>query len=56
MLKGFGGLKPLQDRLEALIYTHLVTTSSLEAAEYIQKFTAKIHAGAVGTLGFLAFR
>ncbi len=55
MLKGFGGLKPIQDKLYNLIYTHLVTTSSLEAAEYIQRFTEKVHAGAVGTVGFLAF-
>ncbi len=55
MLKGFGGLKPLQARLESIVYTHLVTTSSLQAAEYIQKFTEKVHAGAIGSVGFLAF-
>src|SRR3989304_9285609 len=48
MLKAFGGLTPIQERLESLVYTHLVTTSSLQAAEYIQKFIEKVHAGALG--------
>ena len=55
MLKAFGGLTPIQERLETLVYTHLVTTSSLQAAEYIQKLTERVHAGAIGTVGFLAF-
>jgi len=55
MLKAFGGLNPIQERLETLVYTHLVTTSSLQAAEYIQKLTERVNAGAIGTVGFLAF-
>ncbi|MGH7410945.1 MAG: YhjD/YihY/BrkB family envelope integrity protein [Candidatus Methylomirabilis sp.] len=55
MLKAFGGLAPIQERLETLVYTHLVTTSSLQAADYIQRFTERVHAGAIGTVGFLAF-
>ena len=55
MLKGFGGLRPIQQRLESIIFTHLVTTSSLQAAEHIEKFIDKAHAGAVGALGFLGF-
>jgi membrane protein len=55
MLKAFGGLTPLQEKVESLIYTHLVTTSSLQAAEYIQRFTERVHAGAIGTVGLLAF-
>lgn len=55
MLKAFGGLSPIQERLETLVYTHLVTTSSLQAAEYIQKLTERVNAGAIGTVGFLAF-
>ncbi len=55
MLKAFGGLTPIQERLESLVYTHLVTTSSLQAAEYIQTFIERVHAGAIGTVGFLAF-
>jgi len=55
MLKGFGGLKPIQQKLQELVFTHLVTTSSLQAADYIDKFTEGVHAGAIGTVGFLAF-
>jgi len=55
MLKAFGGLTPIQERLETLVYTHLVTTSSLQAADYIQNFIERVHAGAIGTVGFLAF-
>jgi membrane protein len=55
ILKAFGGLNPIQERLETLVYTHLVTTSSLQAAEYIQKLTERVNAGAIGTVGFLAF-
>jgi membrane protein len=55
MLKAFGGLTPIQERLETLVYTHLVTTSSLQAADYIQKFAERAHAGAIGSVGFLAF-
>ncbi len=55
ILKGFGGLKPLQQKVETLIYTHLVTTSSWQAAEYIEKFTETVHAGAIGAVGFLGF-
>lgn len=55
MLKAFGGLSPIQERLETLVYTHLVTTSSLQAAEYIQKLTERVNAAAIGTVGFLAF-
>jgi len=54
MLKAFGGLNPIQERLETLVYTHLVTTSSLQAADYIQKFTERVDAGTIGTVGFLA--
>ena len=54
MLKGFGGLESIQARVEELVYTHLVTTSSLQAADYIQKFTEKVDAGTIGTVGFLA--
>lgn len=55
MLKGFGGLHQIQERLEGLLYTHLVTDSSLQATQYIKKFTAGVHAGAIGAIGFLAF-
>ncbi|MGH7428761.1 MAG: YihY family inner membrane protein, partial [Candidatus Methylomirabilaceae bacterium] len=55
MLKAFGGLTPIQERLETLVYTHLVTTSSLQAADYIQKLAERAHAGAIGSVGFLAF-
>ncbi len=55
MLKAFGGLTPIQEKLESLVYTHLVTTSSLQAADYIQHFIERVHAGAIGTVGFLAF-
>lgn len=55
MLKAFGGLRPIQERLEGLVYTHLVTDSSLQAAEYIRRFTERVHAGAIGSIGFLAF-
>ncbi len=55
MLKAFGGLTPIQERLETLVYTHLVTTSSLQAADYIQKLAERAHAGAIGGVGFLAF-
>lgn len=55
LLKAFGGLTPIQERLETLVYTHLVTTSSLQAAEYIQKLSERVNAGAIGTVGFLAF-
>jgi membrane protein len=54
MLKGFGGLDSIQARVEELVYTHLVTTSSLQAADYIQKFTERVDAGTIGTVGFLA--
>src|SRR3989304_4010537 len=54
MLKGFGGLESIQARVEELVYTHLVTTSSLQAADYIQKFTERVDAGTIGTVGFLA--
>lgn len=54
MLKGFGGLESIQARVEDLVYTHLVTTSSLQAADYIQKFTERVDAGTIGTVGFLA--
>ena len=54
MLKGFGGLDSIQARVEDLVYTHLVTTSSLQAADYIQKFTERVDAGTIGTVGFLA--
>ncbi|MBI2002060.1 MAG: YihY/virulence factor BrkB family protein, partial [candidate division NC10 bacterium] len=55
MLKGLGGLKPIEERLETLLYTHLVTASSLQATQYIKKFTEGVHAGTIGSLGFLAF-
>jgi membrane protein len=55
VLKAFGGLTSIQERLETLVYTHLVTTSSLQAADYIQKFAERAHAGAIGSVGFLAF-
>jgi membrane protein len=55
MLKGFGGLNLIQERLESLLYTHLVTTSSVQAAETIKRLTQGVHAGAVGTVGFLGF-
>jgi membrane protein len=55
MLKAFGALAPLQERLETLVFTHLVTSSSLQVAEYIEQFTERIHAGAVGTVGLLVF-
>ena len=51
MLKGFGGLGPIQERLETLVSTHLVSTSSLQAADYIQSFIERVHAGAIGTAG-----
>jgi membrane protein len=54
MLKAFGGLESIQARVEDLVYTHLVTTSSLQAADYIQKFTERVDAGTIGTVGFLA--
>lgn len=54
MLKGFGGLDSIQARLEELVYTHLVTTSSLQAADYIQRFTERVDAGTIGAVGFLA--
>jgi len=54
ILKGFGGLESIQARVEELVYTHLVTTSSLQAADYIQKFTERVDAGTIGTVGFLA--
>ncbi len=55
VLKAFGGLTPIQERLDTIIYTHLVTSSSLEAADYIQRFTERAHAGAIGSVGFLVF-
>ncbi len=55
MLKGFGGLKPIQQQLEQVINTHLVTTSSWQAMEYLEKFADQAHAGAIGAVGFLAF-
>ena len=55
VLKGFGGLKPIQQQLEQAINTHLVTTSSWQAMDYLEQFAERAHAGAIGALGFLAF-
>jgi membrane protein len=55
ILKGFGGYRQIQTKLEGLLYTHLVTSSSLQATEYVKKFTEGVHAGAIGAVGFLAF-
>lgn len=48
MLKGFGGLKAIQERLESLLYTHLVTTSSLQATG---KLLARVSDATLHALG-----
>ncbi len=53
LFKVFGGLESTESKIKAFIFSNLVAGMGDKIVNYIEQFMANVHAGAIGTVGFV---